>query len=214
MTLVGYATLETVLMVASSSAIGIIFGVPFGAFLYFFSRQGLTPILGIYRIFDVMVNIARSIPYVILMILMIPCTRYMVGTSIGTMAAIVPLSLSAILLITRMTEISMQSLSRDKLEIGKVLGGASFRILLKIVIPEVLPMWWQSFVTIIIQLIGFSAMAGTVGGGGLGSLAVQYGYQRYDLVLLGIVTAVLVVLVQSVQGIGQVIYRHLSKTLK
>ncbi|MBY0281869.1 MAG: ABC transporter permease [Alphaproteobacteria bacterium] len=194
---------ETLLMVFGSTGIGIALGLPLGVILYNTSEHGLQPSQKIYSPLSFLVNGARSIPYIILTILLIPFTRHLIGTSIGTGSAIVPLSIAAALLIARCTEDALQSVPKGLSEVGISLGASPFEIIRKILLPESMAPLIAGITTVMINLVGYSAMAGTVGGGGLGDLAIRYGYQRYDTLLVVLIVAILIIFVQGIQMAGQ-----------
>lgn len=210
-TLLWHGLNETLLMVAASTLIGIAIGLPVGMVLFACSPKGIRPNRTLFEGLSFFINSARSIPYIILTVLLIPLTRMCIGTSIGTIAAIFPLTLAAILLIARASEEAFLNLPRTFTEIGTSIGAAPSRIFLNILLPEALPGLIVQITTIIINLIGFSAMAGTVGGGGLGDLAVRYGYQRYDTTLMIAIVVVLIALVQIVQSVGNSVARQIRK---
>src|SRR5262249_44040291 len=153
------------------------------------------------------VNAFRSIPYIILIVLLIPFTRLLVGSSIGLWAAIVPLAVAGFLLIARIGEEAFLTVPKELIETGQAMGATLRQIILKILIPEATPRLVGGITTIVINLIGFSAMAGAVGGGGLGDLAIRYGYQRYELVILAVIVIILVFFVQVVQMMGDYLIR-------
>lgn len=188
--------------------VGVVGGYYLGTLLYRIGDQGLQPKPRLYRALSFGVNSVRSVPYIILIVLLIPFTRLLVGSSIGTLAAIVPLSLAAILLIARATEDTFKIIPKGLIEMGLSLGASRHQIVAKIIFPEALPSLIDQISSITITLIGFSAMAGTVGGGGLGDLAIRYGYQRYDIAFMVIIVFVLLALVQIVQLIGNRCARH------
>ena len=188
------ALYETIFMTFLATFIGLAVGIPMGAVLYSSSRSPT------YRFLSGCINILRSIPYIIMIILLIPLTRLLIGTSIGMGAAIFPLSIVAILLIARALEDAMHTVPQDLLDIGY--KATPFKKLCYIVFPEALPIFTKSTVSIIINIVGFSAMSGVVGGGGLGDLAVRYGYQRYDVFLVFMIVLLLIGLVQLIQCIG------------
>jgi len=194
---------ETLLMVFGSTGFGILLGIPLGVILYNTSSQGLQPCKRIYGPLSFLVNGARSIPYIILTVLLIPFTRQLIGTSIGTGSAVVPLSIAAALLIARCVEDSLQSVPKGLSEVGISLGATPFEIIRKILLPESMAPLIAGITTVMINLVGYSAMAGTVGGGGLGDLAIRYGYQRYDTVLMVLIVVILIALVQGIQMVGQ-----------
>lgn len=194
---------ETILMVFGSTGFGIILGLPLGLILYNTSKQGLQPCKMLYEPLSFLVNSARSIPYIILTVLLIPFTRQLIGTSIGMGSAIVPLSIAGALLIARCVEDVLRSVPKGLSEVGISLGASPFEIIRKILLPEGIAPLIAGITTVIINLVGYSAMAGTVGGGGLGDLAIRYGYQRYDTSLMALIVLLLVALVQGIQVIGQ-----------
>ena len=202
---------ETVLMVTVSTVLGFAIGLPLGMALFACSPKGIRPNRTLFEGLSFFINSARSIPYIILIVLLIPLTRLCIGTSIGTTAAIFPLTLAAILLIARASEEAFLNLPRTFTEIGTSMGAKPFRIFLVILLPEALPGLVVQLTTIIINLVGYSAMAGTVGGGGLGDLAIRFGYQRYDTTLMIAIVVVLIVLVQIIQSSGNEIARRIRK---
>lgn len=201
--LLTYGLYETLFMVFVSLGIGIFIGCPIGTVLFYVGKQGFKPKPFLYQILGFGVNSLRSVPYIILIVLLIPFTRLLVGSSIGTGAAIIPLSIASALLIARATEDTLRSVPKGLIEMGLSMGASSFSILYKIIFPEVLSILVSHITNITVTLIGFSAMAGTVGGGGLGDLAIRYGYQRYDTTLMFLIVIILLCLVQIVQMIGE-----------
>lgn len=198
-------------MVVVASSLGFICGIPLALLLWVSSPHGLKPCALVYRVLSFLINTGRSIPYIIFMVLLIPVTRFLVGSSIGTLGATVPLSLAAILLYTRFAEESFSGISKGMIEAGKVMAATRMQIIRKIVLSEAMPQLMAHLTTLTVMLVGFSAMAGAVGGGGLGDLAIRYGYQRYDIVFLSIIVVILVVLVQSVQMTGDWLVQRLRK---
>ncbi len=205
------ALLETVWMVAVSGAISIVLGTLVGAALVFFSDPGLGRDWRINRIFRIdqvlsaIVNVGRSLPFLVLMVAIIPLTRLLVGTSIGTQAAIVPLSIGAIPFAARVVESSMRGVDRGVVEAALVMGASPLEVLFKVMFPEALPSLVLGFTLTLVSLVSFSAMAGAVGGGGLGDLAIRYGYQRFRTDVMIATVVVLIVLVQAIQWAGQAI---------
>jgi len=205
------ALLETVWMVAVSGGISIVLGTLVGAALVFFSDPGLGrdwPINRIFRIDQVLsaiVNVGRSLPFLVLMVAIIPLTRLLVGTSIGTQAAIVPLSIGAIPFAARVVESSMRGVDRGVVEAALVMGASPMEVLFRVMFPEALPSLVLGFTLTLVSLVSFSAMAGAVGGGGLGDLAIRYGYQRFRTDVMIATVVVLIVLVQAIQWVGQAI---------
>ena len=205
------ALLETVWMVAVSGAISIVLGTLVGAALVFFSDPGLGRDWRINRIFRIdqvlsaIVNVGRSLPFLVLMVAIIPLTRLLVGTSIGTQAAIVPLSIGAIPFAARVVESSMRGVDRGVVEAALVMGASPLEVLFKVMFPEALPSLVLGFTLTLVSLVSFSAMAGAVGGGGLGDLAIRYGYQRFRTDVMIATVVVLVVFVPAIQWVGQAI---------
>lgn len=205
------STIETLLMVGGSTLIGLVVGVPLAVLLVLTGPGGLWKSLWFHHSLSAVVNAVRSIPYIIMMVLMIPLTRFLVGTSIGTWAALIPLSLASILLIAREAQGALRVVPKGLVESGLAMGAPTGQIVRKIMLSEALPTITSGTTTVVINIIGFSAMAGAVGGGGLGDLAIRYGYQRYDLTLLLIIVVILIVLVQLVQSFGEFLARRFTK---
>lgn len=209
--LVLHSFLETLFMVTASMFFGTAIGI-FLAFLLVLTKpSGLWPKPWISRSLGVFLNAFRSIPFIILIILMIPFTRFWVGTSIGTAAATLPLTFAASLLIARIIEDALNTTPKGLIEVGKALGASNLQIIFKIQLREALPLIVSGLTTVSINIIGFSAMAGTVGGGGLGDLAIRYGYQRYDFTLLVLIVIILIIIVQCVQMTGDFLEAKLKK---
>jgi D-methionine transport system permease protein len=203
--------IETVVMVGVSMILGTAIGIILAILLVLTKPSGLWPKLFLFQTLGIVLNAFRSIPFIILIILMIPFTRFWVGTSIGTAAATLPLTFAASLLIARIIEDALNTTPKGLIEVGKALGASNLQIITKIQFRETLPLIISGLTTITINIIGFSAMAGTVGGGGLGDLAIRHGYQRYDFTLLIIIVIILIVLVQCVQTIGNFLSAKLKK---
>jgi len=203
--------LETLMMVCVSVFLGTIIGAGLACLLVITKPSGLWPKPWIAGSLGLVLNAFRSIPFIILIILMIPITRFFVGTSIGTAAATLPLTLAASLLIGRLMEDALNTIPKGLIEVGKALGASNWQIITKIQFREALPLIVSGLTTVSINIIGFSAMAGTIGGGGLGDLAIRYGYQRYDFTLLIWIVIVLIVLVQIVQMTGDYISTKLKR---
>lgn len=202
---------ETLFMVGAATLFSILLGVPLAILLSITVPGGLWPRPCINHTLSAGVNAIRSIPYIILVVLLMPLTRMMVGSSIGTLAAIIPLSLAGSLLVARGVEDALRTVQQGLIEVGRAMGASRRQIITKILIYEAMPSIVASITMVLINLIGFSAMAGAVGGGGLGDLAIRYGYQRYDITLMMIIVVILVLLVQGVQMAGDYITRKLTK---
>ena len=203
------ATLETVIMTVASTILASILGLPLGTYLYSSSPEGLTPRRITYNIVSGIVNILRSLPFIILMILLIPFTRLIVRTSIGPQAAIIPLSIAAAPFVARIVETALCEVDRGVLTAARAMGSTNFQIIRKVLIPEAMPSLVSGLALTIINLIGYSAMAGAIGGGGLGYLAINYGYYRFrtDVTIAAVV--IILILVEAVQITGTLISRSL-----
>lgn len=204
------ATAETLYMVLASSLIAILVGLPLGVVLYVTRRGNILEQRMIYQTLAALVNITRSIPFVILMIAVIPFTRLLVGSSIGTNAAIVPLSLCAIPFLARVVENALLEVNHGLIEAALAMGASAPQIIAKVLIPEALPNIINGLTLTMISLIGFSAMAGAVGGGGLGDLAIRYGYQRFNIGIMLITIVIMVVFVQAIQFCGDRIAKQFA----
>ena len=209
--LVLQASLETLLLVGVATLVAILLGLPLAIFLSITAQHGLWPQPSIHHSLSVGINAIRSIPYIILVVLLMPITRIIVGSAIGTWAAIIPLSLAGALLLSRGIEDALRRVQTGLVEVGLAMGASSLQIISKILLDEAAPCIVSSITMVVINLIGCSAMAGAVGGGGLGDLAIRYGYQRYDLTLMAIIVIILIAMVQAVQMLGDYVTKKLSK---
>lgn len=200
-------TLETLYMVFVSSAISIILGVPLGVLLLVTSKGYFWEAPNFYRILGTVVNALRSIPFIILMVAIIPFTKFVVGSSIGTSAAIVPLTVATIPFTGRLVETSLRTVPTGLIEAATSMGASPWQIVSRVLIPEAMPELIQNFTITVIVIIGCSAMAGTIGGGGLGDLAIRYGYMRFRADMMISTVVILIVMVQLVQFVGDVLTR-------
>lgn len=202
---------ETVYMVLISMAIASIIGVPLGVLLYTTDKGQIleSPVLN--KIVGSIVNAIRSIPFIILMVAIIPFTRFLVGSAIGTTAAIVPLVVASIPFIGRQVETSLKEVPAGLVEAALSMGATPMQIISKVLLPEAMPSIVAQLTTVIIALVGESAMAGAIGGGGLGDLAIRYGYQRFRPEVMLATVVVLIVLVQLVQFLGNTLSKRLNK---
>ncbi|ADL08903.1 methionine ABC transporter permease [Thermosediminibacter oceani] len=205
------ATWQTVYMVAVSVLIATFFGIPLGVLLMVTDRGQILQNGLLNKILGTVVNIFRSVPFVILLIVLIPFTRWLVGKAIGTTAAIVPLSVAAIPFMGRLIETALREVDRGVIEAAQAMGASPFQIITRVLIPEALPSIAAGITITTINLVGYSAMAGVIGGGGLGDLAVRYGYQRFMLDIMLYTVAILVVMVQLIQVAGDLFVKRLSK---
>lgn len=202
---------ETLYMTLISTIVGYVFGLPLGVCLAITDQEGITPNKGVYKILDVVVNITRSIPFLILLILLIPFTRFVVGRSTGSTATIVPLVVAAIPFIARMVESSIKEVDQGVIEAARSMGAGNMRIITKVLLVEARTSLVTGMTIAIGTILGYSAMAGTVGGGGLGDIAVRYGYYRYQSDIMIVTVILLVILVQIFQSTGMVIASKINK---
>lgn len=208
------ATLDTLTMVALAGGLGILFGLPLGVFLATSKKGELFASPALHAALGFLVNVTRSTPFIILVVAIVPFTRLIAGTSIGTKAAIVPLTLAATPFIARIVEAAIREVDQGLIEAARAFGATPLQIIRKVLVPEAAPAILLGLTLAIVSLIGFSAMVGAVGGGGLGDLGIRYGYQRFMPEVMAIVVAILVVLVQSVQTLGDLIARRVNKRLR
>ena len=204
---------ETVVMVAVSGAIAFVAGIPLAVVLVTTAPGGVFPNRGVNQVLGAVINGFRSLPFIILLVALIPFTRLIVGTSIGTAAAIVPLSISAIPFFARMAEVSLREVDRGLIEAAQAMGANRWQIIRQVLIPEAMPGIVAGFTITLVALIGASAMAGAVGAGGLGDLAIRYGYQRFETEVMAVVIVVLIAIVCAVQAGGDRLARRLNKRL-
>lgn len=202
---------ETTYMVVISSLISALVGIPLGVILVTTDKGHILENLALNRILGAVVNAARSTPFIILMVAIIPITRMIVGTSIGTNAAMVPLTIAAIPFVGRLVETSLKEVEYGVIEAAKAMGATPMQIICHVLLLEAMPSLISGLTITVISLIGYSAMAGAIGGGGLGDLAIRYGYQRFrgDVMLATVV--ILIVQVQLVQSIGDYVANKLNK---
>lgn len=206
------ATAETLEMVLASGVLAVACGLPLAVLLVLTAPAGLYPLPLLSRTVGAVVDAVRAVPFIILLVLLIPFTRMVVGTALGTTAAIVPLSIAAIPYFARIAEVSLREVDAGLVDAVRAMGGTRWMVVRYVLLPESLPGLISGFTVTLVTLVGASAMAGAIGAGGLGDLAIRYGYQRFNTtVMLGVV-AVLVVLVMLLQGAGNVLAQHLRHT--
>lgn len=201
---------ETLIMVGISGAIGAVTGVPLGILLYLTDRAGVLANRPIYAVLGIVVNAVRSTPFIILLVAVIPLTRLLVGTSIGTAAAVVPLTISAAPFVARLVETALREVDHGLIEAAQSMGATTAQIVWKILLPEAWPGIIAGLTITFVSLVGYSAMAGAIGGGGLGDLGIRYGYQRFMPTVMLTVVLILIVFVQAVQSLGDLLVRRLS----
>ncbi|WP_295917776.1 methionine ABC transporter permease [Anaerovibrio lipolyticus] len=202
---------ETVYMVAVSMIISSLLGIPLGVLLHTTSKGQILECLPVNRAVGAIVNAIRSIPFIILMVAIIPLTRLIVGSAIGTTAAMVPLVLASVPFIGRQVETSLREIPYGIVEAAQSMGATPLQIIRKVFLPEAMPNIVAQLTTVVISLIGESAMAGAIGGGGLGDLAIRYGYQRFRPDIMIATVIVLIIMVQIVQFAGNKLAKHLDK---
>lgn len=205
------ALIETIQMVAFSLLFSAVLGLPLGILLVVTRKGHLLENLPVFNVINGMINIFRSVPFIILMVAIIPVTRLIVGTSIGTAAAVVPLVFYAGPYIARLIENSLLEVDPGVLEAAQAMGATPAQIIFKFLIPEALSSLVLAFTIATIGLVGASAMAGAVGGGGLGDLAITYGYQRFDTMVMIITVGILVVMVQGLQTFGNILSKRIRR---
>ncbi|MGN5479018.1 methionine ABC transporter permease [Cupriavidus basilensis] len=201
---------ETLLMVAISGVVGSLLGVPLGVLLHLTNRGGVLSHPLFNRTIGVVVNAVRSIPFIILLVVVIPFTRFIVGSSIGTTAAIVPLTIAAIPFIARLVESALREVDKGLVEAAQSMGATTGQIVRKVLLPEAMPGIVAGLTITFVSLVGYSAMAGAIGGGGLGDLGIRYGYQRYITEVMVAVVVILIIFVQAVQSFGDWLVRRIS----
>ncbi|HWK65780.1 MAG TPA: methionine ABC transporter permease [Rhizobiaceae bacterium] len=209
--LIGKATLDTLRMVAIAGLIGSLIGLPIGVFLATSAKGELFPAPTANRVVGLVVNAARSTPFIILVVAIIPFTRLVTGTSIGTKAAIVPLTVATIPFFARLVEAAIRDIDKGLIEAARAMGATPMQIVFKVLLAEARPALTLALTMTIVSLIGYSAMVGAVGGGGLGDLGIRYGYQRFMPDVMLVVVVVLIVLVQLVQSAGDRLARRFDK---
>lgn len=200
--LISAGLLETLEMTIVSTIFSYIVGLPLGILLAVTSKGGILENKAVNGVFGTIVNIIRSIPFLILLVLVIPLTRLLVGTSLGTEATIVPLTIGAIPIVARMVESSLQEVPSGIIEAAQAMGASPMDIIIRFLLPEAVPSLLLGGAINLATILGYSALAGFVGGGGLGSIAVQYGYYRYQTDVLLVTVAILVIIVQIFQEAG------------
>ena len=202
---------ETLLMVLISTAMGYIIGLPLGVVLTVTDSKGISPNPALYKTLDAVVNITRSVPFLILLILIQPLTKLLVGKSYGTLATVVPLTVAAAPLIARMVESSLKEVDSGVVEAALSMGADKRKIVTKVLVPEARISLLIGVTIALGTILGYSAMAGVVGGGGLGDIAIRYGYYRYETEIMIVTVVVLVILMQVLQWTGNLLSKKLDR---
>ena len=204
-------TLQTLYMVGVSSFLACIMGLPLGVALTLTEKGGLRESPRVYKLLDVFVNVFRSFPFIILMIILFPLSRLVVGSTIGTTAAIVPLSVSAAPFVGRVVQSALREVDKGVIEAAQAMGADTKTIVTRVLLPEALPSLASGVTLTVIAIIGSSAMAGAIGGGGLGDVAVRFGFHRFRSDVLAASVFVIIALVQGIQWFGNCVVRRLSR---
>ena len=209
------STWETLYVTILSTFFAIIIGVPLGILLVTGEKKGIRPLPGVLMKFlNIIINLLRSIPFLILMILVIPLTRAIVGTSVGTVATIVPLVIAAFPFIARLAETSLREVNPNLIEMAQSMGASPIQIVFKVMLPESVPSLISNLTTAITTILGYTAMSGIIGGGGLGKIAINYGYYRYKYLVMILAVILLILLVQIFQSVGTKLTIKCDKRLK
>lgn len=206
---------ETVYVTLAATAFAIVLGLPLGILLVAGEKNGVMPLpRSIMRVLDVVINLLRSVPFLILMILVFPLTRLIVGTAVGTTASIVPLVIAAFPFVARLAESSFREVDPNLIEAAQSMGATPLQIICKVMIPESVPSLISNGAIAITTILGYSAMSGIIGGGGLGKIAINYGYYRYKYLVMLFAVILLIVLVQIFQSVGTHLAVRADKRLK
>ena len=205
------AAWQTLLMTFGSAVVAVLIGLPLALLLHTTDSNGLSPNGWINRPIGLLVNAVRSTPFIILMVAIVPFTRMVAGTSIGTTAALVPLSLAAIAFIARLFDNALREVDRGVIEAARAMGATRAQIMARVLVPEALPGIIAAITVTLVSLVGYSAMAGAIGGGGLGDLGIRFGYQRFMPEVMATVVVILILFVQGLQSLGDWLVRRFSR---
>lgn len=209
------ATWETLYVTVLATAFAIVLGLPLGVLLVAGEKGGVLPLpKGVMSFLGVMINILRSVPFLILMIMVFPLTRLIIGTTVGTVASIVPLVIAAFPFVARLVESSLREVNPNIIEMAQSMGASPLQIIFKVMIPESVPSLISNFTIAITTILGYSAMSGIIGGGGLGKIAINYGYYRYKYLIMLAAVVLLILLVQVFQSVGTHLSVKTDKRLK
>ena len=205
---------ETLYMTLAATAASYVIGLPMGVVLCATGANGICPNRPLNAVLGTIVNIIRSVPFIILLVAVIPVTRFIVGTSLGSSATIVPLVIGAAPFVARLVETSLSEVSSGVIEAGRSMGASTWQLITKVLVPEAAPSLIANATTAATTILGYSAMAGFVGGGGLGAIAINYGYYRYETVTMLVTVALMVVIVQLIQSTGTATVKRSDKRKK
>lgn len=204
---------ETIYMTFISAFFAYLFGLPIGVLLCVTDKEGIAPIGWLNKVLGFVVNVFRSVPFIILMIAVLPAAKLIVGTSMGNKAMVVTLIIAAVPYVARMTESSIKEVDKGVIEAAQAMGTSTFKIIYKVLIPEAKPSLIVGAVISLVTILGYSAMAGTIGGGGLGMIAISYGYQRFNNDIVWVCVVLTVIIVQLIQELGMLIARKTDKRI-
>ncbi len=206
---------ETVYVTVLATLFAIVIGMPLGVLLVTGDEKGIRPMpKPLMKVINVIINFLRSVPFIILMVMVIPLTRAITGTSIGSVASIVPLVVAAFPFVARLVESSLRELDPNIIEMAQSMGASTMQIVLRVMLPESVPSLVNNFTLAITTILGYTAMSGAMGGGGLGKIAINYGYNRYKYAVLYLAVIVLVIVVQVFQSVGSRLAMRLDKRIK
>ena len=211
----GFAIWETFYVTVLSTAFSLVIGLPLGVLLVAGDKDGILPLPGwLMHLLNIIINILRSVPFLILMICVFPLTRIIVGTTVGTKATIVPLVVAAFPFVARLVESSLREVNPNIIEAAQSMGASPFQIICKVMIPESVPSLIQNVTIALTTILSYSAMSGIIGGGGLGKIAIDYGYYRYKYLIMVVAVIILILLVQFFQSLGTYLAKKSDKRLK
>ena len=214
MEMLGKGLLESLYMIGLSSAISYLIGIPLGIILVVTDKDGIRPMPALQTVLGIAINLLRAVPFIILLIMVLPITELIVGTVVGSKAIIPPLVIAAAPYIARMVESSFKEVDAGVIEAAKSMGANTFQIVWKVLLPEAKPSLLVGAAISITTILGYSAMAGVVGGGGLGAIAINYGYYRYELSIMFVTAAILVIIVQIIQEVMMRLTRATDKRIR
>lgn len=203
-------TLETLYMVGLAALFTVLLGLPVGVLLFISRRNGVLPLPRLNAVLGAAINMGRSLPFIVLLVALIPFTRLLIGTTLGSTAAVVPITLGAFPFFARVVENALDEVDKGRIEAVLSMGGNIWHVIAKALLPEALPAILAGITLTVVMLIGFSSMAGVIGGGGLGDLAIRYGYQRFNDQIMAGTVVILIALVQLVQSSGDRLVRRLA----
>ena len=209
------AVLETLYVTLIATLFAFVIGLPLGVLLVVGDKNGILPLPGwLMKVLNVIVNLLRSVPFIILIVVVFPLTRLIVGTTIGSVASIVPLVIAAFPFVARLVESSLREVNPNIIEAAQSMGATPFQIITKVMIPESIPSLISNATIAVTTILGYTAMSGAIGGGGLGNIAIMYGYQRYTYMVILIAVVLLIILVQVFQSVGTALSVKTDKRLK